>query len=336
MIDPKEIKDLLRMKGTYFYHREGQCLEFKEQFNLAGLADYLRDFAAFANNKGGIIVFGVTDAPRIAVGLNPKALEAFNKLDPERITGFILDIFSSDINWEATIVEHDGKFFGAFKLLEAETKPVIACKNEGRDQVIKNGDIYYRYGGRTQRIQSAELESIINRRIEKTNRDWIDLVKEIGPQGPRNAFVIKTTDPINSGKDNAFIVDRELSKKLKFIKEGHFKEDTGATALKLIGDVVPVDTIEVEKVIKENILDGYPYSATDLSSEVSKRVKGVNKNHIWKAITDNDLKSNADYSVYNFRNMKQRRNYEKTGKMPNTTPSIYSEIAVEFLVKLLS
>lgn len=70
MIDDDHIKELLRVKDKYLYHREGQELEFKEQFNLAGLADYFRDFAAFANNRGGYLIFGVKDSPRIPVGLS--------------------------------------------------------------------------------------------------------------------------------------------------------------------------------------------------------------------------------------------------------------------------
>jgi predicted HTH transcriptional regulator len=55
------------MQDKYLYHREGQELEFKEQFNLAGLVDYFRDFAAFANNRGRYLIFGVKDSPRIPV-----------------------------------------------------------------------------------------------------------------------------------------------------------------------------------------------------------------------------------------------------------------------------
>lgn len=43
------------------YHRENSTLEFKEQFNFAGLADYLKDFAAFANNNGGYLIFGTVN-----------------------------------------------------------------------------------------------------------------------------------------------------------------------------------------------------------------------------------------------------------------------------------
>lgn len=54
MIEVSTVQELLRTKSNgRIHHREGQELEFKEQFNLAGLADYFKDFAAFANNRGG-------------------------------------------------------------------------------------------------------------------------------------------------------------------------------------------------------------------------------------------------------------------------------------------
>ena len=334
MITDEEVVSVLKVKGKYLYHREGQCLEFKEQFNLAGLADYLRDFAAFANNRGGLLVFGVTDAPRRAEGLNAKALDSFNKLDPEKVTGFILDLFSTNIEWEASIIKHDGKHFGAFKVAESALKPVIARRDEGKNQTLKNGEIYYRYGGRTQKIQSSELEAIINKRIENANRDWLRLVREIGVAGPRSAFVLNTSDKVSG--DGSFVVDKELAKKLKFVKEGHFTKKTGAAALKLVGDVVPVDTVEVEKIVKENLLNDYPYSAKDLAAAVKSVLKHRGESDVWKAIAQNGLKDNPDYAAYNFRNMKQQKEYEKTGKVPVATPSIYSKAALEFLLKLLA
>jgi predicted HTH transcriptional regulator len=96
-IDENVINELLIVKGSYLYHRESRELEYKEQFNLAGLANYVRDFAAFANNVGGYIIFGVKDSPRYPVGLSASALDQFSKIDPERISGYLLNTFSSEI-----------------------------------------------------------------------------------------------------------------------------------------------------------------------------------------------------------------------------------------------
>lgn len=336
MINEKEIKEILRIKGKYLFHREGQTLEFKEQYNFAGLAEYFRDFAAFSNNKGGYLVFGVTDSPRVATGISKKSLNAFNKIDPERISGFLLDIFSSSISWEQAAFEFKGKHFGVFKIAVADVKPVIARKDEGKDQAIRNGDIYFRYGGRTQRIQSAELESIINRRIEQTNKDWISHVKAIGVDGPRGSIVLKSEKSLTESNKARLVVDEGLAQKLKFIKEGEFDEKDGAITLKVVGDVVPVDTVEIEKVVKENLFKSYPLSAMELVGEVVKRAPGTKQAAIWNAIAANDLKRNTDYSVYNFRNKKQEEIYESTGKTPRNTPVIYNQAAVDYLVKLLT
>lgn len=79
-----------------------------------------------------------------------------------------------------------------FRVHESQTKPIIAKNNNGEKQTIKNGEVYYRYGGRTQRIQSAELESIINKRIEKNNKQWLDLMSKIGSAGPQNIAILDT------------------------------------------------------------------------------------------------------------------------------------------------
>ena len=192
LITELQLKKLLVVKDGHLFRREGQELEFKEQFNLSGLADYFRDFAAFTNNRGGLLIFGVKDTPRLPTGLSPASLEQFNKIDPEKITGFLLEIYCTDIRWEQSTFEISGKHFGVFQILESVSKPVIAKKDEGKDQQIRNGEIYYRYGGRTQKIQYAELQNIIERRVEQNNCQWLDLMSKIGKAGPQNAAILDT------------------------------------------------------------------------------------------------------------------------------------------------
>ncbi len=337
MIDQTYIHEVLRTKADgRLFHREGQELEFKEQFNLAGLADYFRDFAAFANNRGGYLVFGVTDKPRIPAGLSESALDQFEKIDPERISGYLLEIFSPTIEWEQDTCEIGDASFGAFRVLEAREKPVIAKKDEGKDQIIKNGEVYYRYAGRTQKIHYAELESIINRRIEQNNQQWMDLVQKIGSAGPSNAAILDTERSVIEKHDaQILVVDDELASKLQFIKEGQFQEKYGAPTLKLVGDVVPVNTVEVVRRVRENLIKEYPLTATELAQAVEAACSSAKRNNIWDAIRDNDLKNNRDYSAYNFRSKKQEDGYKTSSKLPSGVPSIYNQKAVEYLVNVL-
>lgn len=337
-IDETRIKELLKTKGSTLYHREGQEVEFKEQFNFAGLADYFRDFAAFANNRGGYLIFGIKDSPRIPNGISTSSLDQFNKIDEGTITGYLLDLFSTDIRWARTIVEIENKSFGVFKIYEAQNKPVIAKKDEskGTDQIIKNGEIYYRYGGRTQKIQYAELENIINKRVQQNNNQWLDLMAKIGRAGPQNAAILDTEKSLIEKDDSRILVlDEGLAKKLKFIKEGQFTEKGGAATLKLIGDILPIGKVEVVKKVKESILNAYPLSAKELITEIKKRLPDILQNAIWQAIKENDVKKNPDYSTYNFRNKQHEDKYKETGALPTNSPSIYNRKAIDFLVTVL-
>lgn len=333
-IDEKKVREFLRLRGEYLYHRESQELEFKEQFNFGGLAEYFRDFAAFANNRGGYLIFGVQNSPRVPIGLSDSALEQFEKVDPERITGFLLDIFSPDVMWDQALVEFHDASFGVFRVYEAAKKPVIAKKDQGKDQEIRNGDVYYRYGGRTQCIQYPELEAIIDYRIEENNRQWQDLVQRIGRTGPHNAAILDVEKSrIELGGGHVLTVDEEVARKLRSARDKGLSEEDKEADLKLVGDLVPREHVSV--VIWENRLDRYPLSAMELARVVKERLPYVAYRDVWRAIKENRVKDNEDYSVYNFRNKRHEDEYEESGHVQRGTPSIYNQNAVEFLTEIL-
>ena len=312
-------------------HRESQTLEFKENFNFSGVAEYYRDFAGFANNKGGYLVFGVKDKPRRRIGLNDKGRDHFDRLDPQTVTGHLLDDFSGQIEWECGTVELGGKVFGYFYVHEAKAKPIICKKTEGK--TLTEADIYYRYNGRTQRIRFSELEAIINNRIQEQNRQWVELAARIGKSGPANAAILDMDKRTLETDAQVLVVDEKLVERIKFIKEGEFDEKEGAPTLKLVGDVTPVNKVEVVKHEKVNPINEYPLSAEELAKQVHER-GGVKYNLIWDIIRIKRLKENKEYAYYNFRNKKQADEYLKTGKLAKCVPSIYKPAAVDYIIQI--
>ena len=72
------------------------------------------------------------------------------------------------------------------------------------------------------------MSAIIDGRIKQTNDSWIDLVQKIGQAGPANAAILDTEEAVIGKSDRQILViDDNLAKKLKFIKEGHFTEIDG-------------------------------------------------------------------------------------------------------------
>lgn len=329
------IGEILKLDANdrYIFHRESRNLEFKENFNHSGWDSYLKNFAAFANNAGGYIVFGVKDKPKEPNGLSIKAATMFDDIDEEFISGEINKIFSPAMNWEKQLVEVDGKYFGIIYIFESTIKPIIAKQDEGS---IKNGEVYYRYAGRTQKIEYGELNEIIESRIKQNSQELLSLMEKISKIGPSNAAVLDTEKGIlEKDKDNILVLDEELIPKIKFIREGEFSEKRGATALKLVGEVQPVDQVEVVKIKRQNLIEQYPYTYTEMAEIIKTQLPNSNRSHINNIISNNELKQDTKYSAYNFPSKKHEQDYRETGTLLSTTPSLYNENAVRFIVKAL-
>lgn len=328
------ISELLKLKADgSLYHREAKDLEFKESFNLAGMAEYLRDFAAFSNHEGGYLVFGITNSPRKLKGLGEKAKAQFLSIDEEKISGFIAEYFSPYFDWESGSYEDKGKFFGVFYIHKSPQKPVI-CKKDAGD-ILKNGAIYYRYAGRTQNIGFSELSGIIENRIKENNEAWIQKVRSIGEAGPENVGILDTQKGILQAGKTSLLLDEDLIKKIKFIKEGEFSEKRGATTLKLIGEVKGIEKVEVERILKKRLIDEYPFSYKKLVSEVKKEAPGAKIAQIQKIVKENNVKKDTNYSAFNFRNKDQENEYTKSGFVPGSIASIYNQRAVDLISKIV-
>ncbi|MHC1699844.1 MAG: ATP-binding protein [Humidesulfovibrio sp.] len=217
--------------------RESGTIEFKESFGWASLAHYLKTSGAYANAKGGYIVFGIANSPHRLCGLAGGGLKSFREIDPEKLSGHFNEHFAPEIEWEIHEYEFQGKTFGLLYIHEAKDKPVLCTKDAGKDKDLKEGDIYYRYRGRSQRIRYPELKSILEAKRENEQRLWMRHIANIARIGVREVGIFDLHTGCVTGAGSSFLIEESLLSQLAFIKEGEFSEVKGKPALKLIGTV---------------------------------------------------------------------------------------------------
>ena len=313
----------------YLKSRESNTVEFKESFNKNSTPKYAKTMAAYANNRGGYIVFGVKDNPREVVGLKNYNFENFNQ---EAFTDAINSLFAPSLNWECgsiiletetTIANASGEpetklmenRIGWLYTEEAEYKPVIAQKSESSEKIV-NGDVFYRYRARSEKIKYAEMSHIIDERSTKEREALLKLFEVIHKRGTANLGIVnygngKLTTPY--GVDVAF--DRKLVtqvlKKAKYIKEGSFNETEGTPVIKVTGNIdlaeeVPVPDLDPDK--------GYPYIQKDLAEKLH--------------ITTQDL-----YALVFYYKMKEAKRYSigVTTSRTGGQSFKFSDFALQFL-----
>ena len=229
--------------------REDKNHEFKEAYNNANMASYLKTMAAFANNDGGYIIFGVTDSPRTLKGLDDRGYKQFDELSIEKLTQLLNDHFAPCIEWINCIYQYKEKFFGIIYVYASKNKPVICKKSRDSNNnkyALKESDIYYRYSGRSERIKYSELYKIIDDKRKSEEKQWLHFMMRAAKIGVENASILDLSKGEIQEGGNKLVLDEELLQKVRFIKEGHFVEKYGAPTLRLIGDV---QTIETGKVV---------------------------------------------------------------------------------------
>lgn len=301
----QEVQKILagRTSAGTIRSRESNTVEFKQSFNKGSTAAYAKAMAAYANNSGGYIIFGVQDSPRIIVGLKN---DNFENLKQEVFTDAINSLFSPAIEWEmGTIVltedkEDDNgvivteqKKIGWIYAKESEIKPVIAQKDNNSES-ISAGDVFYRYRARNGKIRPAEMERIITERINRERDNLFRFLEVMRKNGTANLGIVNYSDGKFStpyGVDAAF--DRRLVaqilKKAKFIKEGSFNETEGIPVIKVTGNI---DLAEEVPVPEGNPDDTHPYIQKQMAEKL-----GINRQDLYALIWYFKMKESKKYHL---------------------------------------
>jgi len=267
-----EFKFSINSKG-HIRQRESFDLEFKESFHYESILFYLRSLAGMANNKGGQIIFGIKNSPHIPEGLKN---EKFQKCDPKEISEKLHEYFSHDFAWHLNILEFDGRMFGQMYAPEADSKPIL-CKKNNEKCRLREGAIYYRYRGETREIAYPELYKLIETEKEKEKLLWMEHIQRISSIGPKNIHILDSLKGEIKLDNKSVLLDEGLLSKIKFIKEGSFKEKEGAPALVIRGEISGL--IDRNNAISSDEL--YPLFAKDLNDTL-----GINQHQLkcllWK------------------------------------------------------
>ena len=228
------MKDLL---GRDWFDEFFAPIEFKSEFDWSSKekkAAYAKSIVAFANNKGGYLIFGI--------GRKPHSIDGcvnFDNVDIVEIVDFVAANFHCEVVIQKTSQVVEGKVVGVIAISESLTKPIICTKNFNNskgDNILKESAIYYRYHGRSSEIKSGDLINMIESIKETINQKWMQSLTKIATNGIQNIGILDTKSGLLKIDNSSFIIEEKLLHDLKVVDKYSEKTD-GAPALKIVGEI---------------------------------------------------------------------------------------------------
>ncbi|NBJ12704.1 AlbA family DNA-binding domain-containing protein [Microvirga arsenatis] len=162
-------------------HKETDNIECKKNFHPNG--KLFRAISALANNRGGYVLFGVTDEGCIATGMDSRR---FLENDPNYLSQKVRAAMEPMPRIEVGHCLIDGKFIGAIYVHPEVDGPVIAAKD---DENFREGTIYYRYPGESRAVRPAEFRKILNERDRRVRQESLTGISRLMELGSRAAII---------------------------------------------------------------------------------------------------------------------------------------------------
>lgn len=258
--------------------RESTDLEFKRDMAVATFKKSLKTIAAFANKNGGIIVFGVSDNPRMLVGLNGQVLDEGQQ--SEQIVAAISPIPTTHFY----TVELHGRDIGVLLVEPLSKPPAIAIKDlsgaQGNDNILRKGTVYTRRRGQTAPIAGEEFSQLLLSRDERIRSEiftYLGRGREIGFD--QVVVADPRSDAEEGDQEMTYYLPATAAANMNVIDRGTLVQDGGAPAYKLVGNVQlstpadkdprnpkrPSDAVEeMRPTIEEVFDDAFPWSHSHL------------------------------------------------------------------------
>ena len=237
---------------------EHESCECKKDFDPKKMTTIVRTVAALANNKGGLIFFGVSNTGYKVQGIG----EEFSKTDIVQI----VEKVKAHLSPTPTIVakdtiDFDGLQVGFLQVAKYPNPPVIVYRD---GDGLNEGEILFRYPGQSSRIKFGDLRAMLDERDRLAQSALAQAAGRIADIGTKHAMILDTHRNVLEDGGHSILIDQKLAESLKFIKEGEFDEKLGAPTLKLVGEVAPVTVkgstttiVAHAAIFQESILDNF-------------------------------------------------------------------------------
>ncbi|MBR7118186.1 MAG: ATP-binding protein [Helicobacteraceae bacterium] len=260
---------VFKFKDDYIENEESETIEYKQSFGAIKDDKLLKSIQGMANNKGGFIVFGISEENNDSIkkycikGIDEKECKSFMQ-DNKRINEVLNSNFRESIRFERNCKKINQKLVAYIQIFESNDKPLIN----------NNGDIYYRYNAETRKIAKLDLLRIINERKEKelhlTMQKYMEIIFK---NGIENSAILNVVTGEVEGKGGNFLINQDLLPKIAFIKEGNFVEKDGAPTLILKGsvEVISADGVIISHNVHKNIDEKYIYKIFFSQQNINKQ-----------------------------------------------------------------
>lgn len=192
---------------------ENTELDFKQKIRLSThseKAEFAKDVSAFANTRGGHIIYGVEDNTKRPVGIDTQTF------DETKMQQIVSTRCYPPVNFSARLIVFNERYFGLLTIPNSPLKP---------HQITQTREIFIRRGSTTDRATRDEIESMFDERRKRETKVRLPYdifakkawgLKEV-PENTRCLSIM--TCPINPDA-SLFKLSRETRKKLSQLIPG--------------------------------------------------------------------------------------------------------------------
>ena len=186
---------------------EGTDVDYKEFLEEKHPISWLKSVSAFANSRGGTIVWGVRDKDHAVVGIK----------DPQYVNSKVSELISTRIEpkvqYTLSTVVYDDKNCLELKIFPGPDYPYYCIINKSKTAYVRRGD-------RSEPVTNIELNQLILRGMNKT----FDML--VTPFTIRDISFTLLQATYNESADDPMVLPRDLIS-MKLIDEGDYATNAG-------------------------------------------------------------------------------------------------------------